>query len=625
MAAPSGQLKAGRYFAVLAVIIAVLYALVFLTGDHKPKPKLGLDLQGGLSMTLSAQTVNGKAPDRGKLDVARGIIAQRVDSTGVSEAEVVTQGSQNIVVNVAGHTTTQDKLKQLVAPAFLDFRAVIGSANDSPAPAASASPSASPSAAPSGSPSATPSSTPSQSPSATPSAAASASPSSSAAAAPSPAPSASASSDAPSALTGAGIANLSDVKKKLGSAYDAAAAITDPSTIDAATSAKLEAFRKLTPAEVAALPAKIQLNVPQVTCDQLNNRISAALTSDQALKSQVVACGQNDLAHTKFLLDVAKVQGKDIKSASYGYDLQNYAGWYVQLNFKGSGQAAWTKLTQDAINAQQSDGQPHQVAIVLDNEVISAPNINEVIPGSAIINGGNINQDSAKLLATQLKFGSLPLSFKILTTDSVSATLGLAQMKAGLLAGAIGLILVVVYCLMYYRALGLVVIASLAVSASIVFASLVLLGRSMGFTLSLAGIAGFIVAIGITADSFVVFFERLKDEVKEGRTVRSSVPRAWVRARRTILSADAVSLLAAIVLYLLASGQVAGFAFTLGLSTIIDLLIVFLFTHPLVAVLAGSRTFTSPKFSGLGGVRESRPAAGTSSAARVGTMRTKES
>jgi preprotein translocase subunit SecD len=213
-----------------------------------------------------------------------------------------------------------------------------------------------------------------------------------------------------------------------------------------------------------------------------------------------------------------------------------------------------------------------------------------------------------------------------LTTDSVSATLGLAQMKAGLLAGAIGLALVVIYCLIYYRALGLVVIASLAASASIVFAMLVLLGRSMGFTLSLAGIAGFIVAIGITADSFVVFFERLKDEVKEGRTVRSSVPRAWVRARRTILSADAVSLLAAIVLYLLASGQVAGFAFTLGLSTIIDLVIVFLFTHPLVSVLSGSKTFTSPKFSGLGGVREAHLAeSGTSSAGRVGAMRTKES
>jgi preprotein translocase subunit SecD len=202
-------------------------------------------------------------------------------------------------------------------------------------------------------------------------------------------------------------------------------------------------------------------------------------------------------------------------------------------------------------------------------------------------------------------------------------------MKYGLLAGAIGLILVVLYCLAYYRALGLVVIASLAVSGAAVFASLVLLGRYMGFTLSLAGIAGFIVAIGITADSFVVFFERLKDEVKDGRTVRSAVPRAWVRARRTILSADAVSFLAAAVLYLLAAGPVKGFAFTLGLSTIIDLLVVFLFTHPLVALLARASAFTSPRFSGLGNARSDKAVESAATAAvkspRFGAVRTKES
>src|SRR2546430_1687025 len=202
-------------------------------------------------------------------------------------------------------------------------------------------------------------------------------------------------------------------------------------------------------------------------------------------------------------------------------------------------------------------------------------------------------------------------------------------MKYGLLAGGIGLILVVVYCLSYYRALGLVVIASLIVSGSLIFGSLVLLGRYIGFTLSLAGIAGFIVAIGITADSFVVFFERLKDEVKDGRTIRSAVPRAWLRARRTILSADAVSFLAAAVLYLLAAGPVKGFAFTLGMSTIIDLLVVFLFTHPLVALLARSSAFTSPRFSGLGNLRSDKAVEAAAAAAvkspRFGAVRTKES
>jgi preprotein translocase subunit SecD len=241
-----------------------------------------------------------------------------------------------------------------------------------------------------------------------------------------------------------------------------------------------------------------------------------------------------------------------------------------------------------------------------------------------VISGTGITADTAHTLATQLKYGALPLGFVQQNAQIVSATLGLQQLEYGLLAGAIGLALVIVYCMLYYRALGFVVIASLLVSGSIVFASLVLLGRSLGFTLSLAGIAGFIVAIGITADSFVVFFERLKDEVKEGRTVRSAVPRAWVRARRTILSADAVSFIAAVVLYALASDQVRGFAFTLGLSTIIDIVTVFLFTHPLVHVLSGTRTFTSPRVSGLGGLRD-RAAADRSSTGRVGSIRTKES
>jgi len=415
---------------------------------------------------------------------------------------------------------------------------------------------------------------------------------------------------------------LDQVKKQLGGAYTLAASLPapspntppDPATVDA-----LKGFYALTPEQVGALPVDIQFNTPTVTCAQLNGRNPSWLTDDQFLGQQVVSCDsqQPDL---KYKLDAAKVQGKDVSGAQALYDPTNYGstgGWYVQLSFTGAGQTKWTNLTQAQIN--------NQVAIVLDAQVVSAPVIQSVIPGSAVISGNGITDASSHLLARQLQFGSLPLSFTKQTGQNVSATLGLQQLRSGLLAGAIGLILVVVYCLIYYRALGLVVIASLIASASIVFASLVLLGRTMGFTLSLAGIAGFIVAIGITADSFVVFFERLKDEVREGRTMRSGVPRAWARARRTILSADAVSFLAAVVLFWLASGPVAGFAFTLGLSTVIDLLIVFLFTHPLVSVLSNSRTFTSPKFSGLGEVRGADTSDQTSTRSRIGTMRTKES
>jgi preprotein translocase subunit SecD len=294
-------------------------------------------------------------------------------------------------------------------------------------------------------------------------------------------------------------------------------------------------------------------------------------------------------------------------------------GWKVDLKFRGSGQDKWTNLTREAYD----NGQQHQVAIVLDNSVVSAPAIQEVINGDAEITG-TFTREEVETLSRQLKYGSLPLAFQIQSLENVTATVGLQQMQAGMLAGAIGLVLVLLYCFFYYRALGIVVIASLVVSASIVFGMLVLLGRQIGFSLSLAGIAGFIVAIGITADSFVVFFERLKDEVKDGRTVRSAVPRAWVRARRTILSADTVSFLAAAVLYILAIGQVKGFAFTLGLSTVIDLVVVFLFTHPLVAMLSRADGFTSPRFSGLGNARSDRAIA-AQSGARLGQLRTKES
>jgi preprotein translocase subunit SecD len=245
------------------------------------------------------------------------------------------------------------------------------------------------------------------------------------------------------------------------------------------------------------------------------------------------------------------------------------------------------------------------VAFTLDGRVISAPTIQGAINGRTTITG-DFTQEEATQLANQLKYGALPLTFTQATAQSISTELGAEQLKAGLIAGAIGIALVFVYALLYYRLLGLVMIASLILSAVVVYACLVLLGRQIGFTLSLAGIAGFIVSIGITADSFVVYFERLKDEIREGRTLRSAVPRAWVRARRTILSADAVSFLAAAILYVLAIGDVKGFAFTLGMSTVLDLVVVFLFTHPLMAVLARFRSFGSSRFSGLGNVEHTR-------------------
>jgi preprotein translocase subunit SecD len=643
VAAPSGQFKVSRYFLVLAVILIGLYTLVFLTGDKKPNPKLGLDLRGGTSMTLSAVTQAGaKPPSKDSLNLARQIIANRVDASGVSEAEVVIEGSSNLVVSVAtasegaNKATTEDKLRKLVQPAQLNFREVQSTATDhpvGPAPSASTSGSPAPSGSASASASPKPSATPSSpKPSATPSSAKpTGSTSAAAGASGSPSPSLNPSE---SAAAAAAAAKLAQVQTKLGASWDFAQSYlnavqqgqADPTQLDAQSLAALEPFARLDPSDVAVLPIQMQFYIPTVECSQLNARDPGSISDP---KQTVIACDAGEDAHTKYALDAASVVGTDVAGATAGFDTNN-GGWNVSLTFKGPGGSKWTALTQKAMTDGQQQSQSSgssggaQVAIVLDNEVVSAPQIQSVIVGPAIINGSGINETTAKDLATQLKYGALPLSFKVQSVDSVSPTLGIQQLEYGLIAGAIGLALVIIYCLIYYRALGLVVIASLAVSAVLVFASLVLLGRLLDFTLSLAGIAGFIVAIGITADSFVVFFERLKDEVKDGRTMRTAVPRAWVRARRTILSADAVSFLAAAILYWLAAGAVKGFAFTLGLSTILDLLIVFLFTHPLVALLSRSSKFSSARISGLGALRGARNAeAGTSR--RLGTVRTKES
>jgi len=316
----------------------------------------------------------------------------------------------------------------------------------------------------------------------------------------------------------------------------------------------------------------------------------------------VAACSEDGAA--KYLLGPTIIEGTEIADASAATDTTD-GRWIVLLDFKSEGRATWAAYTAANIGAN--------VAFTLDGRVISAPTIQNAINGQTTITG-DFDQEAATELANQLKYGALPLTFTQATAQSISTELGEEQLQAGLIAGGIGIALVFLYALLYYRLLGLVMIASLALSAVVVYGCLVLLGREIGFTLSLAGIAGFIVSIGITADSFVVYFERLKDEIREGRSLRSAVPRAWTRARRTILSADAVSFLAAAILYLLAIGDVKGFAFTLGMSTVLDLVVVFLFTHPLMAVLSRFKSFAGNRFSGLGRVEHTRRAGSTAPA-----------
>ncbi|WP_329109269.1 protein translocase subunit SecD [Micromonospora sp. NBC_01699] len=610
MAPPQGQMHPGRQLAVLGGIFVVLYLLVFFAGGasgsfrDRLEPKLGLDLVGGTRMTLEATSLNNQPPTAENLEEARQIIENRVNAQGVSEAEVVTEGNRNIVISLPGQSRD---LSEVGEAAELRFRKVIKATDggapsaaqpppaatpDPSAPAATPSVGATPSAPAAGAPSATPSAggQGGMAPTPTPSAAtgAPATPSASASAAP-----------VPQSVEQARAA----VQQKVGAAaWQAASALQAPAdlTTDPTLLETLKPFGTLTGREVAALPAAMQFNVPTITCELLEQRPAASIS---AVDQQVVACE----GPVKNLLDVAKVLGTDVSDASGVLD-QN-SQWVVSLDFTGDGQKKWTNLTREAFNneggacdqgALGPDGKC-RVAVVLDNTIVSSPEIQGVLTGDSQITG-NFTSKDANTLAGQLRFGALPVTFEPQEQESVSATLGSSHLKAGLLAAGVGLLLVAIYSFFYYRLLGTVIILSLGLSALLVFGALIVLGRQIGFTLTLAGIAGFIVSLGVAADSFVIYFERLKDEIREGRSPRSAVPRAWARARRTIISANAISILAAVVLYVVSVGTVKGFAFALGLATILDLVVVFLFRHPIMTMFANTKAFLSPRVSGLGRV-----------------------
>ncbi|GAA0809556.1 protein translocase subunit SecD [Spirilliplanes yamanashiensis] len=618
MAPPQGQQRPGRQLALLGALFVVLYLLAFFafgaSGSIRDRlhPNLGLDLVGGTQVTYVAQTEAGDAPPRTNLEEARGIIESRVNALGVSEAEVVIEGDRNIVVSKAG--SSDDSLREVGAAAQMRFRKVLKASIDtgpvqappsaapsgsSPAPGTSAAPNAS------AAPAATPAPSGGQgggAPAPAPSAPAPSAPVSSA---PAAAPSGTAAPDSGAPVT------VDAVRKKVGEkAWDTASKLTEPAN-DPAQTPLLAPFGDLTPEEIHALTPEMQFNIPAITCDKLNNRPASAIDNE---KIKVTACQPG----VKFYLDVAKVVGTDIAGASPVLDQQQNQ-WVVSLDFTGPGQEKWTALTREAFTKQPADGcetaaqavdpsaQYCLVAVVLDREVISAPEIQGVLTGDSQITG-QFTPAQATDLANKLKFGALPLTFSVQNQETVTATLGTEQLEAGLIAAGIGMLLVAIYSFFYYRLLGSVIFSSLVLSALLTFGALVVLGRSIGFTLTLAGIAGFIVSLGVAADSFVIYFERLKDEIREGRSPRSAVERAWVRARRTIISANAITILAAVVLYIVSIGAVQGFAFALGLSTVLDLVVVFLFRHPVMTMFARTRAFLSPRVSGLGRVLKQRPA-----------------
>lgn len=620
-------MRPGRQLAVLGLIFVVLYLLVFFSGGAKGgwqdrlEPRLGLDLIGGTRLTLEAtNTVDGKPPTAANLEEARQIIENRVNAYGVAEAEVVTEGNRNIVISLPGQNRD---LTNVGEAAELRFRKVLKATDGSgaaaqPAPSASATPNPSGSATPKPSGSASPKAT------AGAGAKASATPSAGGQGGMAPTPSASAAAPTASATPSAAAPSPSAsaepvpqsieqqrkaIEQKVGAAAWAAASglqapadlATDPSLAD-----KLKPFGTLSPQEVAVLPVGIQFNVPTITCAQLDKRPAASIKNEN---EQAVACE----AGAKYLLDKAKVLGTDVDDANAVLD--QTSSWVVSLNFTGKGQEKWTALTREAFNnegqacdqtALGQDGKC-RVAVVLDNEIVSSPEIQGVLTGDSQITGSFDNK-TANTLASQLRYGALPVTFEPQEQQNVTATLGDSHLKAGLLAAGIGMLLVIIYSFFYYRLLGSVIFLSLVLSALLVFGALVVLGRSIGFTLTLAGIAGMIVSLGVAADSFVIYFERLKDEIREGRSPRSAVPRAWVRARRTIISANAITLMSAVVLYIVSVGAVKGFAFALGLATVLDLVVVFLFRHPIMTMFARTRAFLSPRVSGLGRALPARSA-----------------
>lgn len=601
MAPPAGSLRVGRYFLALALLLVVLYVVAMFPGKSKV-PKLGLDLVGGAQVVLQASTTNGTPPSPTSMNEARSIIQQRVNGRGVSNSEVAIEGNNRITVTVPGKRAGD--IANIGQTALLQFRPVLAG----PFQAAAAAPTTGATPLPGGLPS------PSGAP--TGSTATAAPPSGAVSAAPAP--------------SSSGVRTQGQAAKPLAAgtptptATPTATGTPTPSPGTAApaatgTPAPNSAAAQVTPAEIAAFRQQ-SAGVPGASTltDQQVAQLISFKCGTKPTGGPTVPIVTCDTAGTsKYLLSPVLFPGTEVADATAQAPGSQNVQWTVSLTLKSTGQRIWSQYTAQHNNPSTTGTDPvaaDYVAFTLDGVVISAPHINGAITTPQTQISGSFTQASATSLANSLKYGALPLSFTELTSQTVSATLGSSQLKSGLLAGGIGLALVVLYSLLYYRALGLVTLASLLVSGAIIYPLLVLLGRQIGFTLTLAGIAGFIVAVGITADSFVVFFERMKDEVREGRSMRVAVPRAWSRARRTVLSADFVSLLAAVVLYILAAGDVRGFAFTLGLSTVIDVIVVFWFTHPVVSLLSRRRRFGSGRMTGLDAIRVS-PLAVTAGAA----------
>jgi preprotein translocase subunit SecD len=502
---------------MLAIIVgfAGLIAVGSLTDENASfTPKLALDLQGGTQVILSPLLLDGQDVTPEQLDQAVSIIRQRVDASGVSESQVITQGDRNIIVSIPG-IPDDNTLALIKASAKLEFRAVLVTSTG--APSSSVDQPETPVEGETTDGKATPES---------------------------PAPEAVAPNVPTATPTDASDLNWVslDLQKQF-DALDCASSFREPGQVDDPT-------------------------IPLITCDTTGTQ--------------------------KFILGPVEVEGANISDASNG-TVQSSTGastntWAVNLDFDASGTQAFADVTQRLFPLTSPR---NQFAITLDGYVITAPATQAVITGGSAQITGNFDRDSSKVLADQLKYGSLPIGFEVQSQENISASLGSEQLTNGVIAAIIGMILVVAYSVFQYRGLAIVTLGSLIVFAILVYLVVAVLSWRQGFRLSLAGVTGLIVSIGITVDSFIVFFERVRDEIREGRSLETAVENGWRKGIRTILASDMVSFTAAVTLFLLTVGNVRGFAFTLGLTTLIDLVVVVLFTYPMLQLLARTRFFSS--------------------------------
>lgn len=560
---------AGRSLLTFLLVIAIGFGALIIgsfTGKTKLTPGLALDLEGGTQLILTPTTTDGRQVTDNDLNQAINIIRQRVDASGVAEAEISRQGGSNIVVALPGKPS-QETLDLVRSSAVLYFRPVIRvynanaqtiaqAQNQAIKAAATAKPTAKATAKATGTATASPAATPA------PSATAAATPKAT-----------------PTPVTATQLATrYADVNQNGKIDTTPLTATSNDASSD------------------AQISEKMIYDALMLDCKNPKNLKGGA----QDPKKAVISCAR-DGSGAVYILGPAELKGTDLTSATSALEQtsqgSNTNQWIVSLEFNKQGTADFSKISTRLLQYRNDKTAPqkNQFAIVLDGLTVSAPGIESAITGGkAQISGGtNANgthgftQAAANSLANQLSFGSLPLNFTVQSEQQISATLGSEQLQKGLIAGLIGFVLIIIYLAWQYRGLASVAVASLLAAAALTYVVIALLSWGIGYRLSLAGVAGLIVSIGITMDSFIIYFERVRDEVRHGLSLRAAVDEGWVHARKTIIVSDTVNLVAAVVLYVLAVGGVQGFAFTLGVTTVVDLAVIIFFTHPLmVACLA---------------------------------------